>query len=1142
MKITCPQCRKDYTFNEGKIPPGAGVAKCRACGQLIPLYRTSERLADTGPQIHPSAGAAIIVACSHCRKKYRIHQNQIPPSARAFKCKACGHRISLPPPSAVKPSLTVTPIKSPAEPATIPDAHLQKPSAPRDRLPENSAAPILQSRKKMWWFAAAAGIMLVVIIGVLAGGNLINPKRDARIRPAADDDKPAGPVLPDREPFVVLNLNVPLILGALENRFATNAKPLPFQAAVSILKALDLKRLELYLYPGRANQFVPVFVARDGNRKHLAALFRNKEPLQRYFEPKAVDTFRLKTDLLEKADSYSFATEAYEVTLVEKGACFAPVSYSGVIKNNPQLFLDSQVAQSAGSIENQATLFVTAIRISEDLQTGWEQTILQHPALGASPEATMIAGIAAEIISQLADPLKSVETLALAFQLTGMNGRILHYAQQFRADIDAAKVYRRLTSGEPQDETVAGIVRQLAQLFEDSRYKHQLVFKDNRLELKFSWSAKDDPALLAALSRATTRELFSRNMKLKPSESPVETQYTDDPQLMTTVDVKRLKPRIPAIFKQNLFPGHFWNSGDKPQMTLDLDPVDLPNAELAELSYEVVSIESPQGQNVLRREDTRFKRKINPGSLFPGSLSLSINPGTPPEALGTAKINFNLSLPVELQVFNFKKGTEAGHSKEAGTVRVRLERIENDVAEVSYEGGKSIHLVAYDQSGRALTSSDAMRSDASASARFQGKVDSLKVVVAGKMLEYPFEVDVDLNGGKALTLSQKPEIPVRIRHDHQPVPTYVGFSDQDLTDLRVEWFEGNDLASSDNLLIRLPKGPYRGHAKWEVHFFADNKPQVLSGNSVQGVSDASYRLEKGSLKKAQAAFGTVLLNFQTDITRLRFENQAGNDPKRLTLPSGESISVRFNQNEITYRTGNARAIQTIAYDDLGKRLKQDSYSRNKGASRIIYFWGQPAKFEIDVATGTAERRIQFDIKHKPLDESAYQVFKQTIENQREIVNTLKSVDRGRRKDRSYYGDDLAGLYYLYDRQQKKPMALISETIAHADPAGQERFGYRLTPYRGYYFSVLQGIEANSTRQAYTRRSEAVRFTWQKGTVTTTPLTRHPDLVAFPQDESQPTFFLQWGQVFMKLLDGEKLEFLPENYYTQGWRLADFIEG
>ena len=85
----------------------------------------------------------------------------------------------------------------------------------------------------------------------------------------------------------------------------------------------------------------------------------------------------------------------------------------------------------------------------------------------------------------------------------------------------------------------------------------------------------------------------------------------------------------------------------------------------------------------------------------------------------------------------------------------------------------------------------------------------------------------------------------------------------------------------------------------------------------------------------------------------------------------------------------------------------------------------------------------------------------------------------------------------------------------------------IKPYKDYYFTVLSGVEDNGVKKDYSRRSKKSRFSWQKGTIVTRSLTRHPDLVAIPADKSQPTFFLQWGQVYMKPLNGERLEYLPD---------------
>jgi hypothetical protein len=121
------------------------------------------------------------------------------------------------------------------------------------------------------------------------------------------------------------------------------------------------------------------------------------------------------------------------------------------------------------------------------------------------------------------------------------------------------------------------------------------------------------------------------------------------------------------------------------------------------------------------------------------------------------------------------------------------------------------------------------------------------------------------------------------------------------------------------------------------------------------------------------------------------------------------------------------------------------------------------------------------------------------------------------------------------------MKLINNKIAQSDPLGQKRFGYRLKPYKGYYFTVLSGTESNGVKQDYPKQSKKKMFAWHKGTFKMTPFAQSPDLVAIPEDKSQPTFFLQWGQVYMKQLNGSSLKYLPQDYYSQGWVEAAFIE-
>ena len=630
-------------------------------------------------------------------------------------------------------------------------------------------------------------------------------------------------------------------------------------------------------------------------------------------------------------------------------------------------------------------------------------------------------------------------------------------------------------------------------------------------------------------------------MELPPSPGGVQTRYAPEPVIVSAVNTEQIKAKLPQMIKESLFPGHYWNREDKPRMTIDMDTLDLPNAAMAELTYEVKSIRSPDGKDVLRVAENKFNSRIQPGSLFPGNISLSIKEGTPPKDLARASIFFHLTVPVALEVFDFAAGDPAGSAQEANGVRATLDGLEKDVARVSSSGGKSMRLIAFDQTGRTLASGESISTASSITTRFEGVINTLKVVVASEVLEYPFEIEVDLNQGKKLVLTREPEIPPRTRFNHHPVPNYVNFKAEALDNLAVKWREGKEKSWNDSLSVKLPQSPFSGHAVWEVHFFGKDSPHYLAGNSTQGPSDFSFTLEKGLLKQAHAAFGKVQISLHSAISRIVFTAGSSGRPATKTLPSGANVSVEFNKNEITYYAGRANVIQTVAYDARGKRLKQDQYTRNKGGKRAIYFWGVPAKFEIDVSTKTITKLIPFEIKQRPVNEKAFIAFRQTIEIQREVVKTIKNIDRARRQDRSYYGDDLAGLYYLHHRKKNGPLKLIGPEIAHSDPAGQKRFGYKVKPYKGYFFTVLFGVETNGVKNGYKRRSKKSNFSWQNGTIITAALTRHPDLVAVPVDQNQPTFFLQWGQVFMKPLNGERLEYLPDGYYNKGWEEAKFID-
>ena len=260
-----------------------------------------------------------------------------------------------------------------------------------------------------------------------------------------------------------------------------------------------------------------------------------------------------------------------------------------------------------------------------------------------------------------------------------------------------------------------------------------------------------------------------------------------------------------------------------------------------------------------------------------------------------------------------------------------------------------------------------------------------------------------------------------------------------------------------------------------VFIFGKDKSLYLAGNAFSDARSTRFSLKKGELQKAHAAFGSVRFDLASDIHRLSFVKKTNGKSLEHMLASGQKVYATFKQNENTLSAGQFDIIQIMAFDARGGCLKKDNYTRHKDVKLILYYRGLPAKLDLDVVSRKIRKTIHFDIRQRPVQAKTYAKFQKDIENQGEVVKTLRAIGSARRKNRSGYKDDIAGLYYVYDRKQKKPMKLIDKKIAHSDPVGQKRFGYTLKPYKGYYFTVLSGTESNGVQKEYPKQKEAIRL-------------------------------------------------------------------
>jgi DNA-directed RNA polymerase subunit RPC12/RpoP len=775
MQITCQYCSKKYNINAKSIPAGVTSMKCKACSHAISLKPKS---AVPGPKPVPDKTAGQDtgtrqITCLYCGKKYSIKASRIPPGVTTTRCTACGRSLSLIPAagltSAFKDEISkkVTPLKSPA--------------APKDQ--QVLQVPIIQniepSTSPVWrkpWALAAAAAVVVLCIGVyytgskltqlakvkLGAENVIKKEQQSPVQ-RRQSGAPAGP-----EPVMAARFNVPLLLEAIDQNMPEDKKNLKYKMAAGIFKSFALSKVQLYLYPHPEHTFLPVILAESDNGQNLEKQLKSHGNYVQFLERLSDGSYAIKKEAIPENKQNNFPIDLYRLQFIDNTVVFAPQHLSQTFKEGEDPVRQSQVAQMMASIAGPRDLALLSLRIPEDYNQDWQKKIQSNPALQQNPQAAMIAAMGSGVLAQLSEPLKGVESLAIGFRLDDTNGRQLSYAQQFRKGVNGQKVYQQLKSGNRDDFNASGIVLKLIELLNDPRYHHNILYKNNRLTLELSWEKQHDKTFLTALSEATLGQIFAQSMDLTPSEGPITVQYEESPRLSANVDVNSLKQTIPGTVQQSLFPGNYWSFGDQPRMTLELDKIDLPNASLAQLTYEVLEVLTTDGTNVMRAEENQFQHEINPGSASPGTVDLNVKKGTAAETLGTAKIRFLIRLPVSFKKVEFASGNSAGTLRESEGVQVKLGRLEKDVAKITYRGGASAQLFAFDRTGRSLAARESMNSSSSVATRFQGEISTLMVVVVQEMLDYPFEVNVDLNGGKELSLSHQPQNPKRQRYDNQP--------------------------------------------------------------------------------------------------------------------------------------------------------------------------------------------------------------------------------------------------------------------------------------------------------------------------------------------------------------------------------------
>jgi hypothetical protein len=1075
--------------------------------------------------------------CGQCGQTYTLNRAKIPAKAASASCKACGNRIPIPGSLAKHHAAGQGQEATQASPA-------QAASPPRvfiDDVETGSSVTASAQTTKKTWYRAFMALMLAALIGFgiwFGGGWLLDMFKTGwevliESKPRPTMKTPSGTF--SSKPLVAARLNTPLVMHAIKGRISPNSR---HHKTIAALKAVGLQRVEVFMLPQSELLVVPALYIQGREIKHLEKLLAGYNLIESAIQKAGSGRYVVDLAALGKKYGKDLPEIPYAIWFHQSNILVAPE----VLMKDPQVTLDriteSRVSDFAGTLSSRRQAGTVAVEIPDTLESDWPLKLKQNPVLKADPRLALTTRMGTSVLVQLGDTLRSIDMIGGNLTVAGENRqRKFSYRQRFRSKSTARRYTAQLAAAGVQEKSAEWLVHEMLSLFSDNRIEYSFKRDGRDLNVAVKWLPDHDQLIMNALIRAMFGKVVdtatSTIAGLAPSTGNVETVPMDMPEVLLELDPEQVRRQIGTEIQQHLFPGQYWD-GKEPRMTVDVDTIPFANNALAEMTYEVLKVRSRDGRDLHRLSDQVVDHTIQPGESVPGFVAVDVKPGTPAETLGTADIRFDLKVPTRLSELAFSVADPLETTRVAGNIPVRLLRLEKDVVEIGFQDNPGIFMFAFDRTGEALRISESMVSSRRLARRYQGQIHRIKVLVVEKQLEVPIELSVDLNGGQPYTLSHQPETPRWTRFDYSALKTYKKFNPGRINQLKVRWHEASESERSDRLSVTLPHGPFHARTEWEVHFFGPESPVNLSGNPTQTWRGMNYAFEKGALRKVNAVTGQVRMKLATKIQRQRFVKISDKTPIIQKLPSGKIVTVIFDRNEVTLTPFDDATAQIIAYDADNRRLRRDAYSQTMGLMRKYYYWGIPARVEVDIAANQIERSIDFDIVKRPVNQKAYDAFKQRLSAQKEVVAALKQIHAARKQDRNRYGDDLAGLYYVYARKKKAPMQLIDEAVAHSDPAGVKRFGYPLQPHRGYYFTVLAGRELNGSRREFPSNRRALSVSWKKGVIKATHYRQLPTIAAIPVDASQPTFFVHSGKVFMKSLNGEELKYLPEKYLDSGW--------
>jgi hypothetical protein len=909
------------------------------------------------------------------------------------------------------------------------------------------------------------------------------------------------PKIDKKGPFLAAKLSITKAIETMARENPKAESDEKFKMAKATIENFQASEVTLFLSSGEALPQASLLIK------------ANKEKLQNLEQHPLLSAVLIKTE----ENLYSFKEE-----LIPKEAKDSLGPYQLKIENDYALLIPkgSQLTLSAleGSsaymkadvlFQKNNSISLTCI-IPDRLTFNLSDIILENEAIGENRIAEQICKVFDGLLDQFKESVEKIDYFTLAVNMTPENIQ-LELEQQFRDNSVGLNTHAALT-GDSQ-EMDFDFVSDMKGILATDKLQKDFTYKTGLLKGSFSWKKEDSQSVLRNLGGLIMGSVFNVPDPVA-SIGEIEVAYeTDTPEIS---DIAQIKKDLPKLLQNAAFPDKF--HGPSEQLTVHFEEIPGFGFRGNSLKYEFVELTDKSGTVI----PLKAKEKSS-SDTFQSFIWIKFAEKRKEFETGKLKIKLISEVAPVIEKFEFKKGEndKVIKSKHAA---IKLAYIDRDAVKILVKGPDKVKVVAYDKAGKVLKKKSVNGFSQNTKANYMGEVERIKILVFGEKQNIEVVTMLDLS---PIELAKEPSDVKRTRKGYKST-FYDDFSLSELKKLKV--IKEEDPRRGTRLLIDLNKKSPSLNAEWNLFAMKDNKVENLTTSSNAYNGEMSWSMRK--YKDHTPFTGAITFKVKTGVDLFELTAPKDGTSTSLRTKAGIEMKVKFDKNHVIITAPNMRRDNFMAYDLNGTILKSDtqrSENKNNVSTTTYVYWGTVAKIKFQTSTEEVEHTLFFDLP-SDVDPKLIKKTKDGLALHTKLLDTLKVIRSARNAHPVSYGDNLSFLHYSNQS--------ISKAIADSDPLGAVSYGYTLTPFSGYKFTLAEGkINYSKKKEAFANKyprkkkltinGKEIEVNAYSGSYSL------PYIVAYPVDKSQPTYFMTGNEIFWKVTS-EDLSYFPQNGRDDGW--------